>query len=261
LRQADVKVDAAPRGEVGSLYRRNTDIGVRPTRVWRSLVWTSVCGAAVTAMLAITAPGGAIGRVTPSACPTLQETTSDGAPSARLLSMLGVLRRPQTAEDTLPAPLNPGDPPRFGEGIYVKYIRLARLVAGVKYYIVPVAKGRGPQCDMREGVSLETVEAIGQASGGVVTAKEIENGKLTGARWIGGGGVEYGVVPNGVAKVTLRFPSASGKRGLRASVTVSPKDNIYVATVPPAASGPLPVSPKTVIWRSRKGSVLKTFHY
>jgi hypothetical protein len=211
-------------------------------------------------MFAVTAPGGAIGRVTPIVCPPLQETTNDGAPSTRLLSTLGVLRRPQTAEDALPAPLNSEGPPRFGEGIYVKYVRLARVVAGVKYYIVPVAKGRSPLCHVREEVFLETVEALGQASGGGVTVKEIGHGKLTGARWIGGGGVEYGVVPDGVAKVTLRFPSASGERGLRASVTVVPKDNIYVATVPPAASGALPVSPKTVIWRSRKGSVLKTFH-
>lgn len=56
--------------------------------------------------------------------------------------MQGVLRRPQMTEDALPAPLNPGDPSRFGEGIYVKYVRLARVVAKVKYYIVPVAKGR-----------------------------------------------------------------------------------------------------------------------
>jgi hypothetical protein len=67
-------------------------------------------------------------------------------------------------------------------------------------------------------------------------------------------------VPDDVAKVTLRFPSVLASTGLRASVTVRPKDNIYVAIVPPAASGPQPVSPKTVIWRSRKGAMLKTFH-
>jgi len=215
------------------------------------------CGVVLTAMLVVAAPGGATDRGKAAlACPLPPGTAtpSEGTPSSRLLSILGVLRRPQTASDALPPPFDAGGPGlTFGEGVYVKFIRRARVVAGTTYYLVPVADGPGPHCSAREGVSFATVEALGQGSGSPATVGEIEHG-----RWIGHSGVQYGVVPDGVQKVTLRYPA---RHRLRATVTVTVLENVYVAKAPPAARASVsPVLPKAVVWRSATGSVLERFH-
>lgn len=61
-------------------------------------------------------------------------TVSDGAPSRALLSAFGVLRRPATAADKLPQ----ND---YEDGLLrvvdVRYIRRARVVNGVSYYLIP----------------------------------------------------------------------------------------------------------------------------
>jgi len=59
--------------------------------------------------------------------------TDNGVPSRSLLSTLAVLRKPLTAADTLPRSLRGNGP----NGRFVKYIRMARTVDGVSYYIVP----------------------------------------------------------------------------------------------------------------------------
>jgi hypothetical protein len=69
--QGDVEITLTHVEGMGNLNRRSTDTGARPTRVGRSLVWSSVCGAVVTALLAVTVPEGAIGRIAP--CPRPQE--------------------------------------------------------------------------------------------------------------------------------------------------------------------------------------------
>lgn len=63
-------------------------------------------------------------------------TTTDRAPSQALLSELAVLRRPQTAADRLPAQFH-GSPLTWGGVVYVRYIRRARVVDGLSYYLVP----------------------------------------------------------------------------------------------------------------------------
>ncbi len=61
---------------------------------------------------------------------------SDGSPAPALLSALSVLRRPATGADRVPRSfLNNLD----ASGIYVHYIRLARVADGTAYYIVPAA--------------------------------------------------------------------------------------------------------------------------
>jgi len=59
--------------------------------------------------------------------------TEPGAPSQSLLAELAVLRRTATARDTLPRSLRGNAP----QGRFVRYIRLARVVDGLAYYIVP----------------------------------------------------------------------------------------------------------------------------
>jgi hypothetical protein len=194
-----------------------------------------------------------------SICSPAPETPNNGTPTARLFASLGALRHPQTATDALPPPQNAGEGLRFGGSVYANFVRRARVVAGTAYYLVPVATLQGPTCAPRDAVVLVTVEALGQGRGAPQTVRGIERGNLGGTRWIGTSGVQYGVVPDKVAEITLRY--AAHKHGLRSTVTVAPVNNVYVAVVPPAARGSLlPVLPKVILWRSRKGAVLKTFH-
>jgi hypothetical protein len=65
--------------------------------------------------------------------------TEPGAPSPALLAELAVLRRPGTASDTLPRALRGNSP----QGRFVRYIRLARTVDGLSYYIVPSSSPSG----------------------------------------------------------------------------------------------------------------------
>jgi hypothetical protein len=60
-------------------------------------------------------------------------------PSATMLSVLGVLRRPATPADELPGPVA-REPFPSARDIYARYIRLARVVNGVSYYIIPAAR-------------------------------------------------------------------------------------------------------------------------
>jgi hypothetical protein len=183
---------------------------------------------------------------------------SEGTPNAKLLSILAVLRRPQASTDALPTP--PSGSWWFGEGVYSKYVRRARVVDGVAYYVVPVAKGWALKCATHEGVVFATAGPEGYGSGGTATAAEIEHGaRLEGLFWKDGSGVQSGIVPDGVAKVTLRYPA---RHHLRATVTVAAVGNVYVTAVPPAARGSeTPVLPTTVLWLSAKRHVLKTFHH
>lgn len=72
---------------------------------------------------------------------------SQQAPSARMLSVLGVLRHPATARDRLPAPLDASGRPVLIGGartVYIRYIRRVRVMYGVAYYIVPGVFGSPP---------------------------------------------------------------------------------------------------------------------
>lgn len=72
---------------------------------------------------------------------------SQGAPDASMLSVLGVLRRPAAPADRLPAPVyHAGRPMGIGglTKIYVRYIRRARVVDGVAYYVIPGVIGSTP---------------------------------------------------------------------------------------------------------------------
>jgi hypothetical protein len=225
-----------------------------PGRSGRRLA-RAACGLGAAVFLAAI-PGSATGRL--KLCPAPANSTSEGTPSASLLSILHVLRRPQTSSDALPPPINPGGGLRLGEGVYVKYVRRARQVAGTDYFVVPVARGLAPGCGLREEVVFVTAGPEDQGSGGGATATEIEHGAVTGTEWKGHHGIQYGLVPDAVAKVTLRYPP---HRGLRTTVTVAPVENVYVAKAPPAATySGLPVVPKTIVWRSATGKVLGTFH-
>lgn len=84
----------------------------------------------------------------PGRGPAAGATLSHGSPSAAMLSTLPILRRPATSADRLPASLDFHGRligPFQGGEVYIRYVRLARLVDGSTFYLVPVGKlGRPP---------------------------------------------------------------------------------------------------------------------
>jgi hypothetical protein len=85
----------------------------------------------------------------------------------------------------------------------------------------------------------------------------------TGSQW-GKGLILSGVVPDGVATITLHFPGQlrAGKAAPPFSVTTHPVRNVFVVRLPrtyvtQAFGG---ITPDTTIWRAANGTVINTIH-
>ena len=184
--------------------------------------------------------------------------TINTAPSLALLSTLSVLRRPTTSADALPstvAKLYVG--PESGQVVFVNYIRLVRrMSAALTFYLMPVLAG----CDARtsrEGLDLFYVLSRGgrvldTGGGGESTAAEIKKEGMFIAGKFGpnstGTPLIAGVVPDGVATITVHYPTTT--------VTAAAVNNVVVASVP-HPGGPLQHPPLTV-WRAANGHIIKT---
>jgi hypothetical protein len=225
--------------------------------------------------------------------PLVSLPVRNGSPSATLLSVVGVLRRPATKADRLPRALqaNDGD----AQGIYVKYIRLARVRDGVSYYIVPAAsvfprltqlsagcsaamvaalhaelpripaRLRSPTLRLQAQIIAEARKSAQQAAGDGIclmfdgasasggtcgaTAREIKQGGL-----ISSFGVLTGVVPDGVATVTIQEPVSNGRA--TAAVTTNVAGNVFAVSISGSHRG----NPRSwaMIWRSPEGTIVKT---
>jgi len=181
----------------------------------------------------------------------------EGAPSKSLLSMLGVLRRPATPADALPQRIADAIFLPSGFKVYAKYIRRARVVGDRTYYVMPARFAACAPLQRHDGVELACVLRVQQrivdagASGGS-TATEI---KQRGMFMVGGSCLHTaqatliaGVVPDGVATVTLRYPAST--------FTTTPVNNIVVANVPHPG---VPLDrPLTMTWRAANGTIIKT---
>lgn len=192
--------------------------------------------------------------------------TLQGTPSRSLLSILGVLRRPATAADAASGITARG----FISGVFVHYIRLARVVNGSPYYIYPgIVGGCGTGETPHEGImELATNVDLGHGlmggtGGGGATASQIEQGHDASSSGTPGSSTSATVtmvVPNGVAKVTFRYPAgrASGyspRISPAFTITTASVGNLVVATLPRSN----PLQRGTIIWRSTDGRVIKTF--
>jgi len=178
--------------------------------------------------------------------------TSNSAPSAKLLSTLGVLRRAKAPSDALPTSFS--GPPPLGEGLYVNYIRRARVVAGTSYYVIPVKNaGHTDRCPRTEEAFLTGIGPTGISGSIGASQAEIARGEAVGTVGSDRASVVSGIVPDGVAKVILRYPTSPRRRGI--IVTAVPSENVFVASVSRGAS-----SPRTIVWRSVSGTTLKTIH-
>jgi hypothetical protein len=215
---------------------------------------------------------------------------SQGAPSEALRLALGVLRRPRAPTDRLPRYLREYGP----RGVYVDYVRRARVRSGVSYYVVPVAvisqhpglstgcyaaiqaafRAELPHMPARlrkpTKVLLDyliardrrlAAEGAGQgvcllfagpsSSGGTcgAGAEEIrQSGLISSYGWVSG------VVPDGVATVTVTYRASSGQ-GSRA-VSSNVIGNVFAVPVKPSQLSTFAQTPAT-IWRSADGTVVK----
>jgi hypothetical protein len=232
---------------------------------------------------------------------THRATISQGSPSQALLSILGVLRRPAQASDRLPVRItyNPyrrdpaGSLPPL-KGVYVRYIRRARVRYDAGYYLIPAADANAlhpipercyaelhaavgheldhvstnlragarkleprfvnqlrSQTTPAEGVCLAALNDTGNGDGcgGGYTVADIEQGHTIASGGPTGVGVVYGIVPDGVTAVTLRYRTQS--------FTVTVINNVFILKNPHQHL-PNYGFPKTIIWRGTNNTTIKT---
>jgi hypothetical protein len=203
------------------------------------------------------------GAASGSTCPSLPARVT-GPPPAALLSILGVLREPASAADALPASVLSGE-----TDLYVDYVRFARSAFGREWYVwVSAPRFHPPDACSSVGVTLFGVGGNGGGGGGDASAAQIEGR----GSWIsigGGTGADpartlfAGVVPDGVATVTLHYPAGklggfSRRSGPALTVTGHAVNNVVVVSVERA--GEQATGAVTTTWRTASGTIIKTLH-
>lgn len=220
---------------------------------------------------------------------------SNGSPNPALLSTLGVLRRPETRQDSLPRGLAGQIETSQGpidRSVYIHHVRLARVAHGISYYLVPVVALSGrraalencyhairmavqaelPRIPARLRAPILAYEAWGQTvvrrigqeedTDGVCLVFSAAGGRggLCAAsasdikRWgmIAPFGLLSGVVPDGVATVTVDYSAMTGKPAQTASSRVV--GNIFVTTLRQSGGRQWRLS---MTWRSSDGRIVK----
>jgi len=220
-------------------------------------------------------------------------TLSDGSPSATMLSVLGVLRRPATAADGLPGSLTRARRfilTRGATSVYVRYIRRARVVDGVSYYVIPAAGVRRPafpgRCFGEEMQTLRREVSRAPAQMRLITlnlgARRFSVEQALGARerghegvfeleWqsTGGGGGGGGISPSMLARHGMLGSDGDVLHGIEPSgvarvtlewpaqgrrVTTAVVNNVFVVRVPGAGGGNFP---PVMVWRAANGRVIR----
>jgi hypothetical protein len=215
--------------------------------------------------------GGSSGKTARSSSTSCLSSgrTLQGPPSKSLLSILGVLRRPATAADSIPGEL-------AGRGltrdVFVRYVRRTRVIDGSPYYIYPaIVGGCGVEKEHEGIIELAThidlgAGAIGGIGGGGGNAADIEQ-----ARTVGSGPPGSAtsttitmIVPDGVANVTLHFPAGrasgySAKISPPFTILSRPVGNELVLRIP-RSHIPESVPGLRMIWRAADGRTVKRFN-
>ncbi len=227
--------------------------------------------AVLTAVAAIAAPAIAIG-VAPIVRDFLGQpvTTNADAPPAEQLALLGILRDPPPGTSVDPATLGSSILPGV-HGIRMNYIRLLPPAPGFPrqlLYTVTSADFGAAQFDPAVGayvpteaknlICVQQVEAHGV--GGDCTDTSV----LTSGHWRESAGLDgYGLVPDGVASVILRYPDHPAQ-------TETVTDNTFSWQGYPAPAGPVtgggghpspgptPEIPASITWLNASGEVLST---
>jgi hypothetical protein len=182
---------------------------------------------------------------------------SPDLPDRALLGALAVLRRPPAATD---------QPPRsITAHLFAHSVRLARVVNGSRYFVVP---HYWPRCAPQKPIDVVSVYATftlanGRTAGGgfgALSADELRTGGDFGARTSRtdpASDALFGLVPDGVTKVSLQYPTGP-------PVIASAINNVVVFTHLPrqATSGPGPAPlffGGKMTWLAANGHIIKRF--
>jgi hypothetical protein len=233
------------------------------------------------------------------ACASKAGTISDAAPDRRLVSVLGVLGGPPSRSVPLPPFLRKGwvQSTRqsifrpWADGIYVRYVRLARTSTNMYFYITAAAEIPPPPPPARcyaEALTILRASTLNlpaaERSAILQYAQRVKSGEQRASKrdpsrpgicffavsvlpagercgaWpgliehhgiAGDGDPSRGVVPNGVASVTLKYRTRQGQPNTYNGNVIN---NVFVIHV---AGRDARISPQTMIWRSRSGKVIK----
>ncbi len=202
-----------------------------------------------------------------------------GAPSTSLTASLAVLRRPTRPSDRLSKQELRGLVP----GVYVDHIRFAQRVAGTSYYVVPTAIAQAvrisPRClaevraaalhatsnssaappdraliakarklalaagdsTARGGMCVLAVGTGGATSGNCVS--ELPSVPSRAFRAASDADALFGVVPDGVARVTARYAHLT--------LTATVVGNVYVIRAPQGAG-----AVRQIVWLNARGQAI-----
>jgi hypothetical protein len=182
------------------------------------------------------------------ALPPPARRTTEGRPRHALLSILGVLRRPGTAADSLRQHWSPS------QQVFLHYVRRARTLAATGYYVVPVlftTCNAGPADPASEGVILDEVSRRGRPSEAGGPAGELRtHGFLLTTGGAGGTSVAD-LVPDGVRAVALTQPAdpKTGTHGFSIKATVVANVVVFPRDAPSTWS--------RTIWYGAGGKIIK----
>jgi len=225
-------------------------------------------------------PGSAVAgsRARVSGCKPAPRPYSLATPSKALLSVVAALGEPATAADRAFAreflAALAADRGRFGGRItFINDFRLARVVDGVSYYLVPVIQ---VSCDGSKG--SESIAVMSGGSGFCCdTAPAIAQGNAAQSFRSGPGPANAAttfvtLVPDGVASVTIDLPAGTTSHYPRLpdgkleqqynkayTTTTRIVGNLLVVTLPGAA-GRFDHA-LTLQWRNDSGHVFRTFSH
>jgi hypothetical protein len=194
-----------------------------------------------------------LGSTAKCVLPRPPSATTQDAPETALLSILAVLRRPMTHADALPARAYLS----FNQEVFVRYIRLARSVGGFGYYVIPAIITRCEPVKAYQGVTFVR-RTPGGGGAGILAASAASIKRYGGFFTSGqhGRSTAPGLVPDGVATVTVHYAANPAGRLPAVTITAKVVDNVVVlASIPrgPAASW------TKMVWRAANGTTIKTF--
>ncbi len=227
--------------------------------------------AVLTAIAAVATPAIAIG-VGPIVRDFLGQpvSTNVDAPPAQQLALLGILRDPPPGASVDPATLGSSIMPGV-HGIRMNYIRLLPAAPGFPHqllYTVTSGDFGAAQFDRAVGAYVPTeaknLICVQQVQAGGVGGDCTDTSVLTSGHWLESTGLDgYGLVPDGVASVVLRYPDHPAQTETVTDNTFSwqgypaPEGPIMHGT-PQTEPGPTPEIPASITWLDANGKVLST---
>ena len=212
----------------------------------------------------------------------MHRTRDGGSPSQAMLSSFAVLKLPTKAA-------MPGDLPGGGQTVYVNYVRIAQTRFGWPFKIIPLAHfaTESSRCVALEASEVHTliarapakvrakVDAIehdltlddryierhpegicvsGYHGGSLCEALlyAMERGGVNPGGSSSGSIVSFDLVPNGVARITVRYPKQPGSPARTIDVRVINNLAVWKVTNQPGSGGP------TIVWRAANGRTIRT---